>query len=354
MPSNKRQEEMAEALRGLRVADANARAIALDRLMGVLVPEDRVNKLTPEGASELVALVKDPSVPDRYRLVDLLIRIVLLPDFWDRIVGGLDLSDAAVARTRGKNAVGQSYRAVLAGFDVYLALLEDPEPLVRSAAALLVAYFSKEADRARDPIRVTIDRETDEDALGLEAVALGLVGRHRHSDDDVPRLEALLTHSSTRVRAGAGIGLFHAQRDGISDASLTAIAAALREAHVTGHAWPGGSLARLAPRILGALGSRGRAVASDVLVPIARADGPVAPPLPGGGFDATGYHATMEVLRLWFPARQAWLRLEELDDGQRRILDALSGSDVQGDFRAFGLPMQAEYRRKLLSGEWKP
>ncbi|MFJ6248915.1 MULTISPECIES: HEAT repeat domain-containing protein [unclassified Streptomyces] len=169
-------DDVPELLRGLASADPAERETALDGMYGAVHHQGDVYDSTLACIPFLLELVADPGVQDRGCIVELLTSI-----------GGIELDDEEEMGEHpddeGEFIPAANYAmaaaAIAAGADVFLGLVQDPDPEVRLAAPYALASLHPEPARVLTLLRerLTVERDT-EVRLALVAAVGQLALRH--------------------------------------------------------------------------------------------------------------------------------------------------------------------------------
>ncbi|MGW4568690.1 HEAT repeat domain-containing protein, partial [Streptomyces sp. NPDC004561] len=161
-------EDVPGWLRALASTDTAERATALDGMYGVVHHQGRVYDSTLACVPFLFSLAAREEVPDRGGIVELLVSIGAESEDGDR----------------------RAREAVSAGGEVFARLVQDPDPVVRRAAAGALVRFAHEPARVLELLRRRIRAERDDRVLLALTEALGLFARRypAHADGAVDLL----------------------------------------------------------------------------------------------------------------------------------------------------------------------
>ncbi|MFJ3901127.1 PBS lyase [Streptomyces sp. NPDC090025] len=169
-------DDVPELLRGLASADPAERENALDGMYGAVHHQGDVYDSTLACIPFLLELVADPTVQDRGGIVELLTSIGGIDLCGDEELDELDPDDEEFIPAAN---YAMAAAAVAAGSDVFLGLVDDPDPEVRLAAPCALASLHGDPVRVLDLLRerLTVERDT-EVRLALVAAVGRLALRH--------------------------------------------------------------------------------------------------------------------------------------------------------------------------------
>lgn len=227
------------ALTDLRAGDAAIRADARAHLLRGL------DQLCALDVGALVEQACDPAAPERAFLVRLLSDLcVPVSAHW--ALQGFDLEAPLLSGYFDRApALAERYAAVEHALPALLTLLADPDPLVRSNAAMCVSWFAHSAARVQRALARALDRERDPRVISSLLFALALQDHYLHEEASAPLLAAKLSEPPPVCHA-ACIALY-GQGDEPSLAALAGIERLLATdcAPVAGIPWNDGDLASL-------------------------------------------------------------------------------------------------------------
>ncbi|MFI8960832.1 PBS lyase [Streptomyces sp. NPDC053493] len=175
-------DDVPELLRGLASADPAERETALDGMYGAVHHQGDVYDSTLACIPFLLELVADPTVQDRGAIVELLTSIGGIDLCGDEELDELDPDDEEFIPAAN---YAMAAAAVAAGADVFLGLVDDPDPEVRLAAPCALASLHAEPARVLDLLRerLTVERDT-EVRLALVAAVGRIALRHESLRDE--------------------------------------------------------------------------------------------------------------------------------------------------------------------------
>ncbi|MEU8616990.1 PBS lyase [Streptomyces sp. NPDC048623] len=153
-------DDVPELLRGLASADPAERENALDGMYGAVHHQGDVYDSTLACIPFLLELVADATVQDRGGIVELLTSIGGIDLCGDEELEELDPDDAEF--TPAAN-YAMAAAAVAAGADVFLGLVDDPDPEVRLAAPCALASLHGDPVHVLELLRerLTVERDTE-------------------------------------------------------------------------------------------------------------------------------------------------------------------------------------------------
>jgi hypothetical protein len=176
--------DVPELIRALAAPEAAARAAALDSLYGNIWHQGTVYQATAYAVPFLIELVANPTVPDREAILVLLVHLANghsyldvhqhLPIFKEVMIDPTDPGEFEGQLQQELAGVDDAHAAVRQGYPVYLGLLADPDPQVRSAAAYLVSGFGAEITAIPDQLAAHLLQEEDTAVRATLILALGL------------------------------------------------------------------------------------------------------------------------------------------------------------------------------------
>ncbi|MGD0675136.1 MAG: hypothetical protein ABSC94_06930 [Polyangiaceae bacterium] len=196
-----------ELLRELRNVAPEKRRAAFGQLDNLLNHQKTVTPAGVVAAPFLVELSVDPSTPDADRILVLLGDLATGGNHVRAISHGFDVRGQDFDQTSSDNPFKRLHLAVSAGIDGYIAALSRPEPAVRVAAAFVIGFLSRVAERSVAHVRVRVESERDGRARASAVLALGLLGAYLHSQADCALIESLLLDASPLIRFSAAVAL---------------------------------------------------------------------------------------------------------------------------------------------------
>jgi hypothetical protein len=209
-------------------------------------------------ARALITTASRKALPDRARLVALLADLTELGPSGDFVTVGL-MPPAPVPAAR-EAAARTTRDAVKAGFPAYVALLEDGDPMVRTAAPMLLSMLPELASRGAGELRNHLGDEADPWATGSALLALGVLDRHAGSDGDRGAFEATVsqTDGHVLVQFGAAAALALTAKAPLSDRVVGELLSAVEGSNqrLPRLVWNDGDLRGLAARLLTAAAAR--------------------------------------------------------------------------------------------------
>lgn len=238
--------------------------------------------------------------------------------------------------------------ALLADYESRLALLDDPDPRVRSATAMLMAA-PLQSSWGHERLLAQLDDETELDARACVIMAAGVAATGvERIHVDLGRFEALLDEPSL-VAIAAAHALLATYGDAAPDRAFERLADACSTGELVPEGayfpWYHGDLASLARAALLCGGERGLDSLTGGL--LARLATLAATP---GGSRREGQRIANDLLELHFRyAGQP--EPADLSEVQRRILAALAADDApEARYDRFGLAKTPAERRAWLAG----
>lgn len=227
------------ALTDLRSGDAAIRADARARLLRGL------DQLCALDVGALVEQACDPAAPERAFLVRLLSELCV-PASAHWVLAGFDLDAPLLSGYFDRApALAERYAAVEQALPALLALLSDPDPLVRGNTAMCVSWFARSATRVRRALALALDRERDPRVVSSLLFALTLQDHYLHEESSAALLVTELSEPPPVCHA-ACIALY-GMGDEPSAAALAGIERLLATdcAPAAGIPWNDGDLASL-------------------------------------------------------------------------------------------------------------
>ncbi|MFJ9825679.1 PBS lyase [Streptomyces sp. NPDC101160] len=172
-------DDVPELLRGLASDDPAEREQALDGMYGAVHHQGDVYDSTLACIPFLLELVADPAVQDRGGIVELLTSIGGIELSDDDELDELDELDPDDEEFIPAANYAMAAAAIAAGADVFLGLVDDPDPEVRLAAPCALASLHPDPAHVLDLLRerLTVERDT-EVRLALVAAVGRIALRH--------------------------------------------------------------------------------------------------------------------------------------------------------------------------------
>lgn len=311
-----------------------ARHKALAQLRADLL-EDQFFPATAEIAAPVVEMVSTPDHPGKEDLL-LLLADLSTGDTFVRLRAGQDA--AAVKKLKGPRK--KAYEAVNAGASVVTALLADASPRVRGAAAFLLAFLPEHAAAAAKAIQATIAKESDEDALATEIIALGYLARYGARGVDAALFDRYRSSDRPLLRAAGAIA---AAASGAKPTealvSELAGATALPSMQPVLFPWASGRPYIHALTLLATLGEKAKAavptVAHNLETAAKEAAGDGKPEALASGLLALDFGELSE-------RGSDRVLPSELDDEQKGLLALFARLGVQVEYEQYGLPERVE------------
>ncbi|MFF8608460.1 HEAT repeat domain-containing protein [Streptomyces sp. NPDC015346] len=164
-------------LHGLASPDPAEREIALDGMYGAVHHQGDVYDSTLACIPFLLELVADPKVQDRGGIIELLTSIGGIDLSGDDALDELDPDDEEFIPAAN---YAMAAAAVAAGADVFLGLVDDPDPEVRLAAPCALASLHPEPARVLTLLRERLTVECDTEVRLALVEAVGRIAR-RHA-----------------------------------------------------------------------------------------------------------------------------------------------------------------------------
>lgn len=239
-----------ELLRALASADSSERRSARDELASSLHHQESVYDATAAAVPFLVELALDSSVGDRHLLLSLLAGVALGDPSAFVVEGGLAREELLVDDEDGPSTA--TWTGVFEAVPALGKLLDDPDPSVRAAAALILGVFPSQKKSPR-ALGKALKKERDENARASLLLALGLLARGASATTEAKAFEAALDDPSAIVRAAAAIASAHLAGDRIDARALAALDLASAPAASVPVPWFDGDLSGLARRVRGTL-----------------------------------------------------------------------------------------------------
>jgi len=252
----------------LSSVDEEARLRALEALYEVLGHQGTLEPAAPAAAPLLVDFACTTRMPDRHRVLILLADLTSgLPE---RTRFGFGPDPAVLALPRGDAPLVQEVAGVVTSNGSRLvALFEDHEPRVRTAAGFLLAFAPALAEASARATTSRLQREADVRARASMVMCAGRCGRTLGQRETHAIAGAALDSTKPLVRAAAGVALAYLDDAALGPRALAALAEAARSLpRETGEVlrvdeasglfpWNCGDVGGLAAGVLGWLGERG-------------------------------------------------------------------------------------------------
>jgi hypothetical protein len=338
-------DDVPDQIRDLVSPDAERRQKALWELHGNIYHQGTIYEATAYAIPFLLEVLTAPECDEQPQLLSLLTSIVVgFDEMW--LPGGLPVADHRAAAAGGEAVLAaaprpgdddfdedeadyeyveglsdedrsrmfahvwvRTYDAVRAGVPLFRELLNS-EPPVRCMAAYALAWFPEDAPESLRALANVTEGDEEGVVAATASVAMGLLGGRPTVTLDDPRPIA---------RWGAAIALATVDgpdaADDVVDELVSAAAGALPDSDRV--PFLEGNLAAYAGGVLRLTGDRHVARTFDALLER-------VPSVSG----SSAFHVVKEALRLAFPAGALppGTGYASLDDRQRRLVDALTGS----------------------------
>lgn len=182
--------EVPDWLRDLTSHDAETREYALDAMYGAVHHQGDVYDCTLATIPFLLAMVREPSVPDRAHIV------TLLASYAGREPGSAE---------RYEPEPGSEYAAaeaaISAAWDDFAALLTDPDPAVRAAAPLALSADAVHDTETAQLLLNHYPFETDTEPRLAMLETLGLYAAHPGFPEVFAQMAAIAPDPQTRIAA---------------------------------------------------------------------------------------------------------------------------------------------------------
>jgi len=234
---------------------------ALGKLEKSLHDDDKFYAGSAAAMPWLLALAADSATTGRAHLLRIVADVAA--GGHGRWPAGIDLSDAAVAKSFRRKQAAAVVASIVEGVDRIRACLDDGSPEVRSAAALALAYLPTEAAASVPALLRRTGRETAPwtAASCLYAAALASRGDRSAAEAVHAALEQGLDSPSEALRAAAAFGLMALDGEAASKRAIDAAAAAwtMPDAPFADFPFLWGSLYNLGFAALARAGEPGRA-----------------------------------------------------------------------------------------------
>ena len=234
--------EVRTQLHSIAGDDEAPRRKALDWAWSNLSHQSSVYSASAAAAPILVTLVGADDQPDRAWLLWLLTCLALGdPSYWS--VGGGQQRDEADSGD-ARDPISACWTSVKAGASTFLRLVDDPDPRVRTPAAMLCGLLVEHAEAAAAKLRRRLDptsaggAEPDEGARATQLVALAFCNRYRKNAADLALFKAALEASSPLVRGAASIAIALVLGDRIDARALDVLRATTMLAEVDSAFYP--------------------------------------------------------------------------------------------------------------------
>ena len=173
----------------LRSPEEADRRAALAEVTRLLWSDERWWSAQPCFVEALLDLAADPSVPDRHRLLEIVVAI-LTQGTGNKLAKGLDFNDPSIRKRYAQAIPAAIYRVVADRLAFLAGLLADADPALRAAAVVCLAFIFDAPSVALSPLLEAIRREPDEGVLATMLHSLGLFIRYSGAREDRAVLEA--------------------------------------------------------------------------------------------------------------------------------------------------------------------
>lgn len=347
-------------LRALLEGDAHARDEAFVSLRDQLVADWVWSEAGARATPILLDIARLPDHPARaFALI--LLTDILASDHVLRSNDGIDMSLPMNQELYAEGPARQIYEQIVAAADDVARVLEDADPKVRSAAALLLAFLSEPAPRTYEAVRRAAQAEREPWVQASLFLSLAFLARYRKAPLTAADLEPWVATASPTPRAFAWLAELYSEvtpppeqpgfatdqrelrEDELSPARRQHLVDLFREGDppLELFPWNRAHIDRTVTWQVMERGDRAKIFVAGALAEVAAEGGPFAARM------------AKETLRLCFEEGDEgpppWVAAESLDEGRRAVVAALSKRDY-GDlsFGMFGLPPSAADRRRWL------
>lgn len=250
-------------IRALDADTTKARASAMEKLAGALAHQGTLYSASPRALPFVLELVTQGKHADRAQLLRLLVDLTFGSTY-----AGLSSSsvEPRFEADDGKWAKA-SYDEMLKALARLSPLLSDKHWEVRAALAYLFGWFPDEATEVAKVLRDQLAHEKDARVRASILFALGRADAALGVKTDDALFAKIVDGGDPVERVAAAAALFYRLGDDLPRSALDTLADAARTAPaVPEFPWDDGNLARLAGRLLGALGPKHEGVAVDALL----------------------------------------------------------------------------------------
>lgn len=322
-----------------------AGAQALHSLLYSDSEERRWYSAAAAAAPVLVDLVLKPETQDRHRIPDLLAN-VLVGDHKTRALIGFDVSEPETKKLVARGNAAKIYRVVAPSAPRFLPFLQDEDPRVRSAAALLFAFLSEIAPESAPLVREALLREANDWTKTSQLLCLSLLSWYLKTTKDRALLEAQVDGVTGPV--SRGIALVAAllldpvptplEVQPLRPDAQAILVDLIRAGDAPDGAcpWNRGQVDRIPVWVIAPRGRYAEAFLARCFSIAAHHGGPLAS------------RWAEEALRLVFPISQTAIQPGDLTEDQRAVLTDLCDTDTGANYHWFGLPIHAHELRELL------
>jgi hypothetical protein len=211
-----------DQIRSLCNPDPKPREQALWQLYGNIFHQGTRYQATPYAIPFLYELIRDPKTPARDQIVYLLVNLALgyeeacLPGGVDSTVlkRYFEEADSQLSASQrahcdkygfGPRVELECYGAVEKGVAVLMPLVDDPDIHLGRAAVYSLAWFPSYAAGSIPRIRHRLASESNDAGIANAVLAIGLLARRSHNENEFAPLKPFLQHSSFLVRTASAI-----------------------------------------------------------------------------------------------------------------------------------------------------
>jgi hypothetical protein len=204
--------------------DAGDRAWGRDALAASINHQGSVYSASGPAAPFLVQLVERDDIDDRPWILNLLAGLAVGSPTWCLFE---DL----------ENSASEAFDEVSRGAPVYLRLLADRDPAVRTCAAYVLSFVTP-PDGANIAIKRALAMETNRYARSSMVLALGYAGRRTKSTAERAVIERYLEDDCMLIAASAAIALAQIDREACSPRVRGVLAKTITDAPPVRGVWP--------------------------------------------------------------------------------------------------------------------
>ncbi|MFN0247676.1 MAG: hypothetical protein ACKV2T_12390 [Kofleriaceae bacterium] len=204
--------------------DAGDRAWGRDALAASINHQGSVYSASGPAAPFLIQLVERNDIDDRPWILNLLAGLAVGSPTWALFE---DLESAA----------SEANDEVSRGAPVFVTLLGDPDPAVRTCAAYVLSFVVP-PDGASTAIKRALAMETNRYARSSMVLALGYAGRRTKSTVERAVIERYLEDDCMLIAASAAIALAQIDREACSPRARAVLARTITDAPPASGVWP--------------------------------------------------------------------------------------------------------------------
>jgi hypothetical protein len=276
-----------------------------------------------------------------------------------RMVWGVNLERAEIKKFYARGTAREVWKETWKHRGTYVGLLNDPDAMVRSAAAFLLAFDFEGAAEVLPGLEKCAAGELEPKTKASQLMAIGLLRSYAPAAKATLDFSTIASDSSEDplVRGAAVVAHIYANREPVnlseSEREILVQWCGLGEVDVDGYPWNNGVLDMHCARVVEGRCVEGGLVAAEILAEAIRRFGPGgrSSEWAGGILELAFEKAPYAVAAGPFMIDASLDEPSKYSERQKNLLEVLSSYSFAAPFLSYGIPEELRDRRRWLGLE---